>query len=189
MGKKPKKDVEKPVEKENTPKRTEANTEKEKGKRRSETKKEYVEIVGDSMINGIEERGLAKNKRVKVRKHPGATSEDIIDHLKPVIRKKPSKIIIHAGTNDIKNGTNYLHNVKQITKMIKSELPKTKICFSGIVRRYDMIDGEKHVDEVNRRLLNYCKQEELDFLPNDNIGKNDLGKKLLHPNKRFELTC
>ena len=37
-------------------------------------------------MNGIEERGLCINHKVKVRKHPGATSEVILDHGSP---KKP----------------------------------------------------------------------------------------------------
>ena len=41
-----------------------------------ESKKIYIKIVGDSMLNGFEERGLCKNHRVKVRKHPGAITTD-----------------------------------------------------------------------------------------------------------------
>ena len=48
-----------------------------------------VFIVGDSLLNGINENGMKKlNHNVKVRNHPGATTEDIIDHIKPILRKK-----------------------------------------------------------------------------------------------------
>ena len=42
------------------------------------------------------------------QKYPGASSTDILGHLKPSLQKAPEKIIIHAGTNDIYNNINYL---------------------------------------------------------------------------------
>ena len=48
-----------------------------------------LKVVGDSTINSFEGRGLCKGNHVKVRKHPGASSTDFIDHVKPVLRKTP----------------------------------------------------------------------------------------------------
>ena len=66
------------------------------------------------MVNGIEEGGMNKTNHfnIKVRRYPGASTIDIINHLKLSLRKAPDEIIIHAGTNDIKNIVNYLSNVK-----------------------------------------------------------------------------
>ena len=86
-------------------------------------------MVGDSKINGFEVRGLCKGNHVKVRKHPGASSTDFIDHIKPVLRKTQDTIIIHAGTNNITNNINLLRNVKTISKMAKEE------SFSSVVNR------------------------------------------------------
>ena len=73
------------------------------------------------MLNGIHERGMNKNEniKVKIRKYPGASSINILDHFKPSSRKAPEQIIIHAGTNDISNNTNYLKNVKKFVKLVK----------------------------------------------------------------------
>ena len=73
------------------------------------------------MLNGIHERGMNKdeNIKVKIRKYPGASSIDILDHIKPSLRKAPEQIIIHVGTNDISNKTNYLKNVKKIVRLVK----------------------------------------------------------------------
>ena len=54
-----------------------------------------------------------KNIKVKIRKYPGASSIDILDHIKPSLQKAPEQVIIHAGTNDIFNNTNDLKNVKK----------------------------------------------------------------------------
>ena len=44
-----------------------------------------VYIVGDSMLNGLDERKMKKgNGNVKVRVHPGATVTDMLDYLKPI---------------------------------------------------------------------------------------------------------
>ena len=39
--------------------------------------------------------------KVRVKNHPGATAEDICNHLKPEIQKKPGVVIIHTGENDL----------------------------------------------------------------------------------------
>ena len=81
-------------------------------------KKTRVKIVGDSMLNSIEEKRMNKinHFHIKVCKYPGESSIDIINHLKPSLRKTPDEIIIHAETNDITNNVNYLSNVKKIVK-------------------------------------------------------------------------
>ena len=52
-----------------------------------------------------------------MRKYPGASMIDILDHIRLSLWKAPEQIIIHDGTNenDISNNTNYLKNVKKIT--------------------------------------------------------------------------
>ena len=58
-----------------------------------------------------------ENMKVKIRKYLSSSSIDILDHIKPSLRKAPKQIIIHAGTNDTYNDTNYLRNVKKIVKL------------------------------------------------------------------------
>ena len=76
------------------------------------------------MFTGIQEKGLNKNAdiNIKMRKYPGASSTDILDHIKPSLRKEPDQIVIHAGTNDLTNDYNYLNNVKKIVKMVREEM-------------------------------------------------------------------
>ena len=46
-----------------------------------------------------------KTANVKVHAFSGATIEDLHDYILPIARKEPDNLIIHAGTNNIKNGT------------------------------------------------------------------------------------
>ena len=64
-------------------------------------------VAGDSIVSGLNEKGLSKKHTVKVRSYPGDTTKDLIDDVKPVMRKNPDLDIIHFGTNDItSNGVN-----------------------------------------------------------------------------------
>ena len=74
-------------------------------------KKRKIIIVGDSLLNGIHEKGLSKNHSVKVNKIPGGTSEAILDKLDDFLKNKPDGLTVRAGTNDITKEKNLLNNV------------------------------------------------------------------------------
>ena len=48
------------------------------------TRKEVI-IIGDSMLNNINNRGLSKSKKVEVLNFQGATSSDIIGKIDDVL--------------------------------------------------------------------------------------------------------
>ena len=70
-------------------------------------KKRKIIIVGDSLLNGIHEKGLSKNHSVKVNNVPGGTSDAILDKLEDFLSYKPDGLIVHAGTNGITKGKIY----------------------------------------------------------------------------------
>ena len=60
-------------------------------------KKRRIKIMANSMVNNTEVRGMNKTNqfRMKVRRYPGASSIDIIDHLQSSLTKhlmKPSSM-------------------------------------------------------------------------------------------------
>ena len=148
--------------------------------------KSHIEIIGDSLLNDIHERGMNKdeNIKVKIRKYPGASSIDILDHIKPSLRKAQEQIIIHAGTNDISNNTNYLKNVKKIVKLVKETCKDTKLSFSSVICRSDVKDIADTINTTNSHLQNYCKQQNVGFIDSGNIKKSDLNPKGLHLHER-----
>ena len=53
------------------------------------------------MITGVNERMISRKGRVvKVRHFSGATIKDMYHYLKPILKKCPDNIILHAGTNN-----------------------------------------------------------------------------------------
>ena len=73
-----------------------------------------VVIIGDSLLNNINGRGLSKSKKVDVLNISGATSDDIVDKIDDAKEGKPESLIVPVGTNDLPNNVNLLNNVKII---------------------------------------------------------------------------
>ena len=78
--------------------------------------KKNVLIIGDSLLNNINGKGLSKSKKVDVLNISGATSDDIVDKIDDVMEGKPESLIVPVGTNDLPNNVNLLNNVKIIVK-------------------------------------------------------------------------
>ena len=58
-----------------------------------------VIILGDSLLNGINEKGLNKRHNVKIVNKPGATSERLLlEDLDNLIKYQPESVIIQAQT-------------------------------------------------------------------------------------------
>ena len=85
-----------------------------------------VVVIGDSMLNNINARGLSKSKKVDVLNFPRATSSDIVNETDEVLKGKPESLIIHIGTKDLTNNINLLTNVKKL--LIKSKRPHLILC-------------------------------------------------------------
>ena len=142
-----------------------------------------VIILGDSLLNDINENGLSK--RLKVVNKPGTTSERLLlQNLDNLIKYQPESVIIHVGTNDLTNGTNMLNNAKKIVKELTTKLPKVKIAFSELITRKDKKNLDKNVTETNKRLKNYCRQKDIGYIDNSNITEDSLGIKKLHLNRK-----
>ena len=148
------------------------------------TVKKSVVIIGDSIINGIEPKGLSKGNSVKVTAHPGASSRDIVDHIRPVARQKPDIVIIHCGTNDLKGEINTSENLEAAIKHLKETSPHTKISISSLVTRKDKVTFDIKVNDTNEKLEQLCKKEKVDLICNNNIDQSCLSSKQLHLNRK-----
>ena len=146
-------------------------------------KKNTVLIVGDSMLNNIDERTLSKRYTTKVRCFRGSTVSDLHDYIKPLLRKKPDKIILVIGTNDIQNEAvaDVLKGIKSLMDMILNELPNCHVAVSEIIRR-----AGKSVATINGK-INECnsglKSMNVDILRQQNILPDHINHGGLHLNR------
>lgn len=139
-------------------------------------------IVGDSILNNIDESKLSKkNKIVKVRPFSGSSIIDMYSYIVPLIQKRPSSIILHVGTNDAreKSADVLLDELLELKLFISKQLPDTKIIISQPTIRNDNFKAK----ETIRNLIDKINLLDIPTIDNRNIGLEQLGRKGLHLNK------
>ena len=138
-----------------------------------------VLIAGDSIINGIDEKRISKkNSNVKVRYFNGALVEDMFYNLVPLMRKKPSALILHVGTNNTVSDSSkvILKKINSLISYIKINNPECRIIISQSVRRTD--NGKATLTLINlNKLLAEIDANKID---NSNTDVSCLRKRGLH---------
>ena len=137
-------------------------------------------ITGSSIMSGIQENRL-KRYKAKVRVFPGAVIDDMFDYLAPLLKKKPTNIILHIGSNDAinKSDVEIIDEINNLKSHIGSILPETKVFLSCPVVRKDNIRANLTLRKVDTyfKSLPYV-------IKNDNIDTTCLGKMGLHLNPK-----
>ena len=144
--------------------------------------KDTVLIVGDSILQGVDEHRISRRgRKVKVRSFLGASVDDMFDHMKPLMRKCPRKIILHIGTNNSmnENSRTILHKILSLKRFIESELPDAKVIISSIINRSD--EGKAKLTVIN--LNEHLASLELNVIDNTNIDSSCLTSRGLHLNE------
>ena len=136
------------------------------------------------MLNNIEGRGLAKKHNVAVRANPGATTRDILDHIKPALRKKPDVIIIHCETNDLTSQVKTIENMHELVSLAKAESPDTELVISSIITRRDKPGLQQKVNALNSEIKDFCRNNQIEIIDNSNLDVQCLGRRQLHLSKR-----
>ena len=102
--------------------------------------KRSIHVVGHSMPNMIQENYNVNTKTaiVKIHASSGATIENLHDYMLPVARREPDNLIIHVGTNNIRNDTpeKIVEKLMKLHDHVSSIASTSKIALSNI-RRHD----------------------------------------------------
>ena len=73
-----------------------------------------------------------------MRSHPGANIRDMYDHIEPHLRKQPSSIVIHAGTNDAgKYAVGIIREIKSLSEWVATKT-SAPVTFSMPTLRHDL---------------------------------------------------
>ena len=140
------------------------------------------------MIKHINGYKMSKaNTKVRVSSFPGCTTQDMADYIKPIIRKKPNQLVLHVGTNNLRNcenSTTCAKDIIQLGESINSSIPETKITISGLITRDDEEILASKVNEVNAMLEQLCLEKNWAFIEHCNITSQYLNKSKLHLNKQ-----
>ena len=138
-------------------------------------------ITGSSILLGIQENKLQRYK-AKVRPFPGATVDEMFDYLNPLLKKTPSNIILHIGSNDSPNKTSdeIAKEIIHLNAYIESVLPSVNIYWSCPVLRLDNKQANMVLPELSQWLKFFPKN----FIDNNNIDGTCIGRKGLHLNTK-----
>lgn len=105
--------------------------------------------------------------------------------MKPILKRKPDHIIIHAGTNNLQNDSpkNIKEKMSRAIHNIKKEHPTVSITISSVIERSDKPLNEK-IAQVNNLFQGLCDENNFDFIKNNNIHLNCLNAGGLHLNPK-----
>ncbi len=142
--------------------------------------KDTVLIIGDSIVNGIEEERLRKYN-ARVVPCPGSRIKDMYNNISPLLKKKPSKVIIHVGTNDTpyKPSSDIVKELIMLRKFVENNLPGSNVYLSSPVMRLDNQLANSSIRKINNELKNLYN-----VIMNDKLDGHCLGRKGLHLNRR-----
>ena len=130
-------------------------------------------------MGGLNENKMSGSGRVKVRSHPGETIRDLHDHIKPHLRKQPTSIMVHTGTNDAsKSADAIVCELLQLKKWIAEE-SGAAVAISMPTVRDDFPKESKTIRSVQAKLRNMGDEMLID---NSNISNEHLSNKRLHLN-------
>ena len=81
----------------------------------------------------------SKTELVKVRIFRGATIDDIKDFLKPYLKRSPTNIILHFGTNNSINDSSrvIVNKFISLKTFIHTKFPESNAILSNIIDRSD----------------------------------------------------
>ena len=157
-----------------------SETRKKKVENYRKIKKKTVLIVGDSMLNGIEESKLSKTRHIRVQPIPGGKIDDIKENLNDLLHEELQKVIIHVGTNNAVTNTpkEIFEKLTSLKHQIESTLPKYEVTISNSIMRTD----EPKASKINEEVNSFVKLASINFVENSNIKGKQLGKRGLHLN-------
>ena len=82
------------------------------------------------MLSGIGERRISiRDRNVKAKNFPGAAIDVMYDYIKPLFKKRPDHITLHASTNNTvnKSSKTVLGKLLDLKKFIENTLPEISI--------------------------------------------------------------
>ena len=145
-----------------------------------------ISIFSDSILKGIRAQEFNDNiesGKASFKRFSGATSKQLNHYTLPtLIEESPNTVVIHVGTNDLKQKDKTKENIaKEIMNIgITSRKHGAKnIVISSIVTRRG-VNLDRKRKEVNMLLKDMCVKEGFYYLDNDNVTFDKLYKDGVH---------
>jgi lysophospholipase L1-like esterase len=143
-------------------------------------------FLGNSITDGGEWSEMFNDLKIKNRGISGDISAGVLNRLEEVIDRKPAKLFVMIGINDLANGTtpdSLVKNIFTIADQMREQSPNTRLFIQSLLPKnnfYGKFDG--HTKRGNDILVvNKCIQENASvhkyhFIDLFSYFKNNLGK-------------
>ena len=130
-------------------------------------------IIGDSIVKDVNaikmRRCLPKGDKVYVKSFPGATTECMVDYVKPSLKYNPDLIIIHTGVNNLRTKKSPEVIADEIIKLACSiKTTSNEVVISTLVERGDGLKFKGQ--QVNEFLISKCVARNIYYINNSNIN-------------------
>lgn len=135
-------------------------------------KKKLIFIAGDSIIQHVHGWELTTNeKHVALKSFSGARIADMEDYLRPLLRKEPDEIILHVGTNNVRDESprSVAKGIVNVVTRIQIDFPSTHLSISPLLPRSDNLELNDKIKEANKILNSFSLSRGLTLLRINNI--------------------
>ena len=120
-------------------------------------------IAGDSILKNLRGHKMSKVSQVKVSTFSGCTTKDLCDHVNPILRKKPDRLIIHVSTNSLRESsspTACAQEIIELARSAKNSSPDNDIVISNLIARSNDSELSYQVSAVNSTLRKLCPKRQ-----------------------------
>ena len=112
------------------------------------------------------------DKHVAVKSFLGARIiADMDDYLKPLLRKEPDEVILHVGTNNIRDESSrsMAEGIINMVTQVQQDFPSTRLAISPLLPRPDNLELNEKIMEANKILNSFDSSRGLTLLHITNI--------------------
>ena len=144
-------------------------------------------MFSDSMVKHLTGSGISKKNHAKIKTNP-----ILVQQLKilliissQVFRRNWIFLLVHSGTNDLKNEIKTLTKVRKVVATVEEmdKERKFKLGFSSIIGR-GKVNKKDEIVAVNDRLQKCCLSNGLNNIDNTNIDASCLNRGKLYLNRQ-----
>jgi len=132
----------------------------------TQTDNQEIIFIGTSLTEGFALRSSFDNIHLKNMGFAGLETDGILKNLKRIIVRKPPKIFLEAGINDVRNGKNMddaYNNFVQMCTVAKVASPATKLYVQSVLPTLNNQFNLK-IMAYNTRVANYCLSNHIVYI-------------------------
>jgi len=119
-----------------------------------------IVFCGDSITKGWEVYNLFDQpQKIYVNGVESCTSADILTRIEPIAQKRPNKLFLMIGINEIKAQNRIIDNYDKIIKKIQDISPYTHIYVQSILPTRTQTIDNADIIATNKRLRELCARQ------------------------------